>query len=155
MSDSYAGAAVTPARIEERGEPEPNWHPILRIAFRFVFAYLVLYMLVGAPLGVILSIETQFGTAPGGKALQKGIEKVWTPVVTWVGHHVYHFPLQDSGSSTEFDSILSVLLLSVLIASVWVALERRPGRDIKLYRGLRDVVRYVLAFVLVLYGMDK
>ena len=104
MSDSYAGAAVTPARIEERGEPEPNWHPILRIAFRFVFAYLVLYMLVGAPLGVILSIETQFGTAPGGKVLQKGIEKVWTPVVTWVGHHVYHFPLQDSGSSTEFDS---------------------------------------------------
>ena len=53
MSDSYTGAAVTPARFATREEPAPAWRPTQRVAFRFVFVYLALYMVVGAPLGVI------------------------------------------------------------------------------------------------------
>jgi hypothetical protein len=156
MADSYSGAAVGAARIEEPGlQPRSRWTLAERLAFRFVFVYLMVYMIVGGPLRVILTIETQYGTAPGGKVLLKGIETVWAPVVTWVGHHVHHIALQDSGSASEYDAILSLLILAGLSAAAWSVLDRRAGLDAKRYRGLKDVVRCVLAFVLVLYGMDK
>jgi hypothetical protein len=154
MDGSRAVATGAAPGLELPTQPT-GWNLLQRGAFRFVFLYLGLYMIVGAPLGVILSIETRFGTAPSGVALQHAIKTVWTPVDTWAGGHLIWITFKNPGSNVEFARFLVLALLSAMTALLWSVLDRRPGRDAKLYRGLKVVVRYVLAFVLVLYGMDK
>ena len=151
--DSAGAAAVGVAPALEAAPRQRGWSPLQRVAFRLVFVYLVLFMIFAHPLGLILSLETRFGVAPRGAAVQRAIQGLWTPFGSWVGRHLHR--VQTPQDSAEFDQILSMLIVSALAALIWSVLDRRPGRDVSLYRGLKVVVRYVLAFVLVLYGMDK
>jgi hypothetical protein len=149
------GAATGTATAPERPDGKSAWGMGRRLAFRLVFLYLAMYMIVGAPLGVILSIETGYGTAPGGIALQHGIEKIWNPVASWVGGHLVRAKTPASDSRSDLGDLLTLVTLSTAAALGWAIFDRRAGRDVTLYRGMKVVVRYVLAFVLVLYGMDK
>jgi len=54
-----SSAAATGAAPDLELPPHPaGWNLLQRAAFRFVFLYLALYMIVSAPLGVILGIES-------------------------------------------------------------------------------------------------
>jgi hypothetical protein len=150
-----SSAAATGAARDPEIPPSPAWNLPQRAAFRFVFLYLALYMIVAAPLGLILSIEKRFGTAPGGVAIQHAIETVWTPVEAWTGRHLLGIDVKNPGANADLAAFLSLVILSAAAALLWSVLDRRAGRDAKLYRGLKLAVRYVLGFVLVLYGMDK
>jgi hypothetical protein len=48
--------------------------------------YLAIYLIWG-PFLVAVSSGSQFGTAPGGKAIVSALDKVWTPVASWFAHH--------------------------------------------------------------------
>jgi hypothetical protein len=60
-------------------EPAPRWSWPTRIAFRFAFVYLVLY----------LPIATQ-GGFPFTAQLYQWLVLGWNEVVAWTGHHVLH-----------------------------------------------------------------
>lgn len=132
-------------------EPAPRWSWPTRIAFRFAFVYLVLY----------LPIATQ-GGFPFTNQLYQWLVLGWNEVVAWTGHHVLHLAgeiaTQQTGSGDrtwDWVQIFCIAALAVFGAAVWTALAfRRPSHP-HLHEWLRIAVRYVLALSLLMYGLAK
>jgi hypothetical protein len=116
-----------------------DWGPGTRVLFRFVFAYLVLFIVPLPPL--------------------------WLALVPWVGRHVFGvdatvrfwaqaFP--GSGDSTfHYVQLFCLLVLAVTAAAVWTVLDRKRGNYARLHDWLRVVVRFVLAAAMFAYGGGK
>ena len=138
------------ARIEWESF-ETRWSLAKRVAFRFAFAYLVLYNLP-FPLG-----EPTFTDAVAQK-----YDDLWQPVVAWVGEHVLRlgyaisFEPTGSGDTTHrYVQALCFLALAALATVVWSVLDRkRPGYE-RLYKWLRLYVRFVLGYTMMVYGATK
>ena len=128
-----------------------------RIGFRFVLVYIVLFLLSRALVNV-LGLETRYGIAPGGKVVLRAIDAFWIAVVSWFGRHALHLAkLRGSGGDLQFGyvEVLCFLAISAVVALVWGSLDRNPTRNATLRQWLRVVVRYALAFEMLIYGMDK
>lgn len=128
-------------------EPAPWSHP-RRVAFRFAFAYLVLYCFP-VPEGLA---DLPFNP----------VEKGWHAVVPWVGAHVLHLAtpisLQETGSGDTtycFVKLLCTAVLAVLATLVWTVLDRRRTDYATLHGWLRVYLRYALAMVMFGYGLIK
>lgn len=150
MSTQTETHAEPEARVEWENF-ETRWSLAKRVAFRFAFAYLVLYNLP-FPLG-----EPTFTDAVAQK-----YDDLWQPVVAWVGEHVLRlgyeisFTPTGSGDTTHrYVQALCFLSLAALATLLWSALDRkRPGYE-RLYKWLRLYVRFVLAYTMMVYGATK
>lgn len=127
------------------------WNPAARIAFRFAFAYLILFMLP-FPLGGV----------PYTDALAEPYTKLWDAVVPWVGRHILGLSnevsvaVNGSGDRTyDYVWTLCLLALALSAAVVWTLLDRRRAAYPRLYRLLRAYVRLYLGTVMILYGSAK
>lgn len=130
--------------------------PARRIAFRFIFSYLVLYNFP-FPLDLI----------PGTARFEAAYERLWQAIVSAVAKHVLHLSGavslgQDGGSGDDtahFVQLLCRVALAVAAALVWTLVDRRSGDDrrttLRLHDALRVYVRYLLGSVLFQYGMIK
>lgn len=150
MSTQTQTHAGPEARIEW-GSFETRWGLAKRVAFRFVFSYLVLYNLP-FPLG-----EPTFTDAVAQK-----YDDLWQPVVAWVGAHVLRlgyeisFAPTGSGDTTHrYVQALCLLALAALAALLWSALDRKRPAYERLYGWLRLYVRFVLGYTLMVYGASK
>jgi uncharacterized membrane protein YphA (DoxX/SURF4 family) len=136
--------------------PWPLW---LRIVFRFVFSYWVLYNLP-FPLNRIPGFGDNY--FPGVAYLIEGYERLWHVFVPWVGAHILHLKtpityfMTGSGDTTsEYVRLLCIVVLAAIATVVWTLLDRKHKQYRGLYEGLRIYVRYALAFILFDYGFAK
>nr|AYM53924.1 membrane protein [Corallococcus coralloides] len=132
--------------------PEPAaWGLARRIAFRFAFAYLLIYSF---PYPVSAIGEVEF--------LTQAVEGGWERVVPWVGKHVLGMEqditvFTNGSGDTTFNYVLLLvqLGLAAAVAAIWSGVDRRRTQYVKAYDLLRVYVRYVVGLAMVSYGFAK
>jgi hypothetical protein len=134
------------------------WQPSTKIIFRFCFLYLLLYCLPGSGVCSFLN-----GLPWIGDIIPKTASLPWQ----WVNHsvavHIFHRngPETTPHSTGSGDTLLNYIqvLVDAVIALggtfVWTALDRRRREYQVLYAWLRLLVRFSLAFTMLLYGFAK
>jgi uncharacterized membrane protein YphA (DoxX/SURF4 family) len=128
--------------------PARPWSPLQRIGFRWLFVYVVLYMLQPSPLDFV---------APGLVAPYSGL---WESIVKGVGRRLLGLNItvlpNTSGDTTyNYVQVLCYALLATLVAAVWTLLDRRRTDYRRLHDWLRAAVRVYLAIFMFLYGSAK
>lgn len=128
--------------------PWPWNRPFL---LRLVFLYMVFYIY---PYGFeyIYSLEQQLDSL-----------FIWPQLTLWFGEHVLGWEMNPDRMLSGFDSryefarLIFISLLSLILATCWYFLDRRRFRAYEPLLGglLTTVMRYHLAFTLILYGMVK
>jgi multidrug transporter EmrE-like cation transporter len=134
-----------------------DWSPAQRIAFRFCFCYFLLFLsldLLPMALGANL-----------GPLLFKAYAATWYPIVPWVGTHILHVKLAvDAGALVsdgvgdtgfEYVQIFIFLVLASIGTLVWTFLDRNRKQYRNLDYWLRVYIRYMVACVLLSYGLSK
>jgi uncharacterized membrane protein YphA (DoxX/SURF4 family) len=130
--------------------PTEGWSLAQRVGFRFACAYLVLYIL-----------PFPLNRLPGGARLTEPYDALWDTVVPWVGKHLLpelNVRLLHGGSGDTPYAYAQLLLRGVLAgvaAVIWSLVDRRRTRYVKTHDVLRTLVRYMLAAVMLGYGMSK
>jgi|HubBroStandDraft_3_1064219.scaffolds.fasta_scaffold05475_4 hypothetical protein len=130
----------------ENLRPGSAWGPVKKLLFRFAFVYLILYNLP-FPLDYIIS-----------DIVDLWYFQMWTPLVRWVGKHVFNVILtaHGSGDSTYgYIQVFCLLVISSAAALIWTLLDRKRRNYARLYEWLRVYVRFVLAVTLIEYGSWK
>jgi hypothetical protein len=138
----------TPARVVTAA---PRWHAAKLIAFRFAFAYFVLYI-----------IPFPVDQLPFTTYLMERYADLWHAVVPWVGKHIlrlsYDITVFQNGSGDttyNYVQVLCFLALAAAATFIWSWLDRRrPGYE-RLYQWLRIYVRFSLASAMIGYGAIK
>ena len=148
------------AQMQKTAEPEslmqgmnsgPRWNLTKLIAFRFVFAYSVLYI-----------ISFPLDSFPFTSALIKKYTNFWQAIVPWVGKHLLHLGYDitvftnGSGDTTfNYVQVLCFLTLAALASAIWSVLDRSRLNHKQLHRWLRLFVRFSLASAMIGYGAFK
>lgn len=121
-----------------------DWTPARRVVSRFVFAYLVLYILPfpvdGDPNGMYASL--------------------WNDLVPRVGRLAFGVDItvrpNGSGDTTyNYVQVFCFAVLAAAAAAAWTLLDRRRTAYPTLHRWLRVYVRFYLASVMITYGSVK
>ena len=130
---------------------EPRWTITKLIAFRFVFAYFVLYI-----------IPFPVDSFPFTTSLVEKYTNLWQAIVPWVGKHVLHLSYDitvftnGSGDTTyNYVQVLCYLILATTATAIWSVLDRHRLNYEQLYRWLRLYVRFSLASAMIGYGAFK
>src|SRR5215218_1345583 len=129
----------------------PDWGPVRRALFRFLFSYLVLYNFP-FPLDAIPVY---------GEILEQSYRETWNMVLPRVGEHILGTEVRLRGGSGRGDStygyvqIFCYLILALAGAAVWTLLDRRRADYARLHEWLRVYVRFALAAVIIGYGAYK
>jgi len=136
--------------MEQRRKDNPEWGPVQRALFRFLFSYLVLYSFP-FPLNVIPVY---------GEILDPSYKEIWRTVVPWVGEHVLGVEVRSrlsAGGDSTYTYVLLFcsLILALAATAVWMLLDRRRVNDARLHAWLRVYVRFVLAAAMLRYGAEK
>ncbi len=128
-----------------------GWSVGRRIGFRFIFSYFVLFI---APFPLTLF--------QGLTSSQMFRKPVASPLVQWVGKHVFHLTQElDSAINGSGDRIYDyvqlfcTVALAGLLTVIWSIADRRSKKHEQLLALLRIYVRYCLACVMISYGMSK
>ena len=127
----------------------PRWSFARCLGFRFACVYLVLY-----------SFPWPIGLIPGTQRLSDAYSKIWELFIPWLGKSVFHLenvPVANTGSGDTLFSYLTLgcmVVLSVALTALWTVLARPKQHEV-LGHWLRVYVRYVLASVMLAYGMSK
>jgi uncharacterized membrane protein YphA (DoxX/SURF4 family) len=165
-----AGPAPAPVASPDLAGPvpaaaaAPAWSLAQRIAFRFVFCYLLLYN-VPFPL-YLLDVLPIPGLGAGLGAAFTAYFKFWNVVVLWTGAHVLHLahPIQNlrgktgSGDTTyDWVKLLCFVAFAALATLLWTlaTLRGKAREHRRLHEWLRIYVRYALGTILLSYGWSK
>ena len=134
--------------------PHPGWSLAHKIAFRFWFLYVGLYLLVTQVLATIF--------LPGIDVPDPGSLGPARAVVEWTARHVLGVsaPLVVTGSGSgdkifDWTQVVCMLVLAGVGSALWSVLDRRRPSYVTADRWLRLAVRIALGSTLILYGMDK
>ncbi len=133
------------------------WPLPLRLLFRFLFCYYLLYMAPAHGSANLLEM------LPGTSWLTRPYMKMWDGVETWLAVHVFHLTgevttrfLTGSGDTTlDYIELLCFVVLALCAALVWSVLDRRRLEYRRLHSWLRVLVRYTLAVTMFTYGFAK
>jgi hypothetical protein len=140
--------ALSAASAASPGSVAAAWSPARRLGFRWLFGYVVLYMLQPSPLDFL---------APG---LIAGYSAFWERIVKWTGAQLFGVQItvlpNASGDTTyNYVQVLCYAIVATVAALVWTALDRRRLEYRRLYDWLRAAMRMYLAIFMVLYGAAK
>lgn len=131
--------------------PGDSWSVTRKLAFRFVFAYFVLY-----------NIPFPISALPFPEPVTPAYNGVWHAVAPWVGAHLLHLgtPItifeNGSGDTTyHYVLLLCFLILATLITLTWSLLDRRRPNYAALQEWLRVYLRFVLCATMIAYGSFK
>jgi hypothetical protein len=131
---------------------EARWPLLKRVAFRFAFAYAVLYFIPFALDWLPFYAE----------AAEKKYEIPWHLFVPWVGKHVLHLGsditvFTNGSGDTTYDYVLMLccVALAAVATVLWSLLDRRRPNYERLYQWLRLYVRFLLASLMINYGASK
>jgi hypothetical protein len=126
-----------------------GWSPAGRCAFRFLFAYLVLY-----------NLPFPLNAVPYASLVTRWYTEFWNVAVPWVGQTIFHTAItvrpNGSGDTTyNYVQVFCFAVLALAVAAVWSLLDRRRTNYAALHQGLRVYVRYSLAVAMISYGAVK
>jgi uncharacterized membrane protein YphA (DoxX/SURF4 family) len=150
-----AAVAAPAAGVDPAAAEVPRWSLARRVAFRFVFCYLVLYNFPGLLFALPI---------PGMGTLFEAYSRLCDTVVAWTGTHVLHLSHEveslrgktGSGDTTyAYVQILCFAAFAAIVALVWTLAARKTREHRRLHEGLRIFVRYSLGSILLGYGMAK
>ncbi len=123
-------------RQPDRNQRMAEWSLATRIAFRFVFAYFVLYAF----------------------PYQAPLERV----VPWVGSHILHlshaitvFPNGSGDTTYNYVEVLCFLAVATVATLTWSLLDRKRANYERLFQWLRLGIRLVLGMTMLGYGAAK
>ena len=129
----------------------PQWSTAAKLAFRFGFAYFLLYVYprpVGS-LGALVNYSNP-------------LRDLWHVVVPWVGSHVLHLAgdltevANGSGDQLyDYVLLLCIAAAAALVTIVWSILDRKRQNYEQLYQWLRLFVRMVVSVAMISYGANK
>jgi hypothetical protein len=132
-------------------EEDKNWSLVKKIAFRFSFIYILLYVFFN-----------NNGAFPLFRALTYYPTLLVRSFVPWFAEHVIHFKydytISTNGSgdtSYDYVLILCMILIGLLGSLIWSALDGNRKNYNTLYYWLLLTVRFYLAFTMMLYGSVK
>jgi hypothetical protein len=123
-----------------------------KIAFRFFFAYCCLY---------IFYTWLRFQTIPGLTQLHRFIWPVCRYLVTFFNDHLFHIreklvePNNSTDTSFSWAALYTIVVVSVLIAIAWSAVDRKRANYAVAEYWLRVGVRYFIAYFALYYGIIK
>ena len=127
------------------------WVSIQGFAFRFSFIYWILYSLTNA-----------FRALPWMRTtLGRTYLETSGSLARWVSLNVFditQLPIPNTGSGDTMDAYVGLLVcfvIAMLAAMIWSLIDRRRALDARLNDLLRTYLRYVLAFMLLGYGLGK
>jgi hypothetical protein len=149
------------------------WSWPRKLAFRFLFAYFVLYI-VPFPLEEFSPLEWLVRRQISGPsaidptsqpylAMAAGwYRDLWNKTVPWVGENILHlsYPItigpNGSGDTTwNYVQVLCFAALALGVAVLWSLCDWRTTNYARLRGALRIYVRYYLATKMILYGTIK
>jgi hypothetical protein len=160
-------------------DPVGRWSLAKRLAFRFVFVYLVLYILpfpintIDSLLTNIREIVTDEESAPDQRSLisryvTKPYGDFWDAVVLRTGRQVFgveieYRPLGSGDTTWNYVQLFDFAVIAAALALVWSLaawargrLRQRPHLGYPyLHECLRIYVRFYLAQMMVVYGAVK
>lgn len=146
-------AAAEATHAASHGDARPRWSPFSLIAFRFGVVYLGLFCLATQISGSML---------PNLLFTYRGLGRLWPmrDVTQWTAASVFGIPFPlDTASRGEplFFWIQTswILVVSLLAAAAWSALDRRRTAYHTAYGWFHLAVRVALAASLFEYGMTK
>jgi UPF0716 family protein affecting phage T7 exclusion len=150
-SEKSASAGQVPA---EPTVPEPSaqWKPVTCVAFRFLFVYLGLFVLVTQISGSMIPNLTFY---------YRGFGKLWplSSVTAWTAEHVFGVEGVDGTGGGEplffWVQTFWVLMASVVATVVWSVVDRHRENYITLHKWFRLFIRFALAAAMLEYGMTK
>lgn len=132
-------------------ETAPQWSLATKIAFRFTFAYFLLWVYPRA-----------VGSLGKGIKYSNPLRDMWHAVVPWVGTNLLHlsgdFREVANGSGDQlYDYVLifCIAVTAVVITAIWSWMDRKRPNYGVLYQWLRLFVRIVLVVAMVSYGTNK
>lgn len=130
---------------------EPHWSLASRIAFRFTFAYFILWVYPRA-----------VGSLGNGINYSNPLRTMWHAVVPWVGTNILHltgdFREVANGSGDQlYDYVLifCIAVTAAVIAAIWSVLDRKRTNYAYMYQWLRFFIRIVLTVAMISYGCNK
>ena len=147
---------ATPAQVRSEtlvvtAVEQEGWNAITRVAFRFFFAYFVLY-----------SFPFPLNSIPGSYVIFAPYWRMWSAIVVWVGYHILllSYPVRvfvngSADTTTDYIQVLCFLVLALTAAGVWSVLDRKRADYGRLYYWLRLYVRIGLGATLLWYGAIK
>jgi hypothetical protein len=147
----------TQAQVEqmEQASPAPRWNLFTRIAFRFSFVYLGLFVFYFCPIWLqyLLFLKRFFPLALGGAWPMR-------QTVFWAGAHIFHMtvpPNHGVGYDGTFFWVeaFCCLVITVLATGVWSFVDRRRANYVALHKWFRLIIRFVLAALMFAYGVFK
>ena len=152
---SHKAPAVSPAGMKPLPDAAQtvHWTPAARVAFRFGLVYLGLFC---------LATQISGSMVPNLMFSYRGLGRLWPmrDVTHWTAATVFGVtsPLDDTaGGEPLFFWVQTfwILILSVLAAGIWSAIDRRRHSYATLHRWFYLFVRVALAASLFEYGMTK
>jgi hypothetical protein len=138
IEDTARPELARPLLVMQPDRPQrmAEWNLATRIAFRFVFAYFVLYAF----------------------PYQAPLEQV----VPWVGSHILHLSHaitvfhNGSGDTTyHYVEVLCFLVVATVATFTWSLLDRKRDNYERLFQWLRLGIRFVLGMTMLGYGAAK
>jgi hypothetical protein len=146
----------------------PPWGAAKRIGFRFVFVYLVLYILP-FPLDLIRLYDVIARPTPTvwnapilwlRDYVLNPYEELWKAVGVWVGGYVFgteiqYFPAGSGDTTYNYVLVACFAAVAAVVTALWTAVDRKRVRYDRLFRALRFYVRFKLAAAMLTYGVAK
>lgn len=147
--------AFTSRAVDNKCAAKAAWPPLARVLFRFSFVYLILS-----------GCYWIFQFADKATAfLGKPYSALWRPFVLWTAAHILHRsgavePTFVRDTYYLYALLLCFLVFSTVAALIWSGMDwswmnRRRKEYVQLNDWLRVFLRYVLAYLLLHYGLDK
>ncbi len=141
-----------PSQTQQETKP---WSPGLRAAFRFCFAYFVLFSFSNEIISGLL-------TWPHGGLPSFGTYWPLAPLTTWTANHVFYvgYPavhtLGGGGDGTlAWVQNFCILVIAIAAAAMWSFLDRRRKQYVSLHKWFHLFLRFALGAQLFAYGANK
>jgi hypothetical protein len=132
-------------------ETNPPWSLATRIAFRYTFAYFILWVYPRA-----------VGSLGSGVKYSNPLRDMWHAVVPWVGTHILHltgdFTEVANGSGDQlYDYVLifCIAVTAAVITLIWSVLDRKRDNYRVMFEWTRILMRIVLTVAMLSYGANK
>lgn len=138
--------------MEKSISQNPGWSVYRKTAFRFVFIFFSLFIIIN-----------NNGAYPfWGETVVRFIEGPLHIIIPWIGKHILHLPYDitiftnGSGDTTyDYVIVFAIAIVSVLGTIVWSVLDRKRTNYTVLYYWLTTAIRYYVGLMLFHYGIIK
>lgn len=152
QQENTAQPVVASVQSPDAPDTVRPWPPALRVAFRFCFAYFVLYSFSNPIISGLL-------IWPHGFVPSLGAYWPLPHLTTWTARHVFRigYPLNLGGGDSTFEWVQTFCILVIAIAAtvIWSFFDRRREQYVSLHKWFYLFMRFALTAQLFAYGANK